>query len=77
MGMGGLFTKYSNKFLHIKTQASGYQDSVHSLEQRQEYIEEYTSNEGVILDPKLRSTQYSKASIEFILWKVLTVQQHI
>ena len=40
-------------FLHIKTQASGHPDSVCSLEQRQEYMEEYTSNEGVILDPKL------------------------
>ena len=40
-------------FLHIKTQASGYPDSVCSLEQRQEYIEEYASNEGVILNPKL------------------------
>ena len=51
-GKGGLFTEYTNMFLHIKTQASGYPDSVHSLEQKQEYIEEYTSNEGVILDPK-------------------------
>ena len=40
-------------FLRIMTQASGYLDSVHSLEQRQEYIEEYASNEGVILNPKL------------------------
>ena len=53
MGKGGLFTEYINVFLHIKTQASGYLDSVHSLEQRQENIDEYTSNEGIILDPKL------------------------
>ena len=52
-GSGGLFTEYINMFLHIKTQASGYPDSVHSLQQRQQYIEEYASNEGVILDPKL------------------------
>ena len=52
-GSGGLFTKYINMFLHIKTQASRYPDSVHSLQQRQQYIEEYSSNEGVILDPKL------------------------
>ena len=52
-GSGGLFTKYINMFLHIKTQASRYADSVRSLQQRQQYIEEYTTNEGVILDPKL------------------------
>ena len=40
-------------FLCIKTQASGYPDSMHSLQQRQQYIEEYASNEGVIMDPKL------------------------
>ena len=32
---------------------SGYPDSVCSLQQRQEYIEEYASNEGVILEHKL------------------------
>ena len=37
----------STCFFYIKTQASGYP------KQRQEYIEEYASNEGVILDPKL------------------------
>ena len=52
-GKKGLFTEYINMFLHIKTQASGYPDSTHSLEQSQEYIEEYASNEGIILDPKL------------------------
>ena len=41
-------------FIHINTQASRYPDSMHSLQQRQQYIEEYASNEGVILDPKLR-----------------------
>ena len=54
-------------FLHIKTQASGYPDSMCSLQQRQQYIEEYAPNEGVILDPKLRvqsrSMQYCKASL--------------
>ena len=52
-GSGGLFTEYINMVLHIKTQASGYPDSVHSFQQRQQYIDEYASNEGVILDPKL------------------------
>ena len=50
---GGLFTEYINMFLHIKTQASGYLDSVQTLEQKQEYVEEYTCNEGVILYPQL------------------------
>ena len=31
---GGLFTEYINMFLHIKTQASGYPDSVCTLKQK-------------------------------------------
>ena len=34
-------------------QASGYPDSVCTPKQRQEYMEGYASNEGVILDPQL------------------------
>ena len=52
-GRGGLFTKYINTFLRIKTQSSGYPDSVCILKQRQKYVDEYTCNEGVILDPQL------------------------
>ena len=52
-GRGGLFTEYINMFLCIKTQASGYLDNVCTLKQRQEYVEECTCNEGVILDPQL------------------------
>ena len=52
-GRGGLFTKYINMFLCIKAQASGYPDSVCTLKQRQEYVEEYVCNEGVILDTHL------------------------
>ena len=62
-GKGALFTEYINMFLHIKTQASGYLDSVCSLEQRQEYIEEYASNEGVILNPKLTECNPGLCSI--------------
>ena len=52
-GKGGLFTKYINMFLHIKTQANGYPDNVCTLKQRQQYVEEYSSKEGVLLDPQL------------------------
>ena len=52
-GRGGLFTEYINMFLHIKTQASGYPNNVCTLKQRQQYVEEYSSKEGVLLDPKL------------------------
>ena len=52
-GRGGLFTEYINMFLYIKTQASGYPDSVCTLKQKQEYVEEYACNQGVILDPQL------------------------
>ena len=52
-GRGGLFTKYINIFLHIKTQASRYPNNVCILKQRQQYVKEYSSKEGVILDPQL------------------------
>ena len=52
-GRGGLFTEYINMFLRIKTQASGYPNNICTLKQRQEYVEEYSSKEGVLLDPKL------------------------
>ena len=52
-GRGGLFTEYINMFLHIKTQASGYPNNICTLKQRQQYVEEYSSEEGVLLDPQL------------------------
>ena len=52
-GREGLFTEYINMFLCIKTQASGYPNNVCTLKQRQQYAEEYSSKEGVLLDPKL------------------------
>ena len=57
-GRGGLFTEYINMFLCIKTQASGYPDNVCTLKQIQQYVEEYSSKEGVLLierNPSLRS----------------------
>ena len=62
-GRGGLFTEYINMFLCIKTQASGYPDSVCTLKQRQEYMEEYACNEGVILNPQLIERNPSLQSI--------------
>ena len=62
-GRGGLFTKYINMFLCIKTQASGYPDSVCTLKQKQEYVEEYACNEGVILDSQLIECNPSLCSI--------------
>ena len=50
-------------FLHIETQASGYLDSVCTLKQKQEYVEEYTCNERVILDPQLMDSNLSLCSI--------------
>ena len=62
-GRGGLFNEYINMFLYIKTQASGYPNSVCTLKQRQEYMEEYACNEGVILDLQLIECNPSLRSI--------------
>ena len=62
-GRGGLFTEYINMFLQIKPQASGYPDNVCTLKQRQQYVEEYSSKEGVLLDPKLIECNPSLCSI--------------
>ena len=79
-GRGGLFTKYINMFLHIKTQASGYPDNVCALKQRQQYVEEYYPRKGFYWTLNSWSTmftQHSKASLEFLLWKVWTMHQHV
>ena len=62
-GRGGLFTKYINMFLHIKNQASGYPNNICTLKQRQQYVKEYSSKEGVLLDPKLIKHNPSLCSI--------------
>ena len=62
-GREGLFTKYINMFLCIKTQASGYPNNVCTLKQRQWYVEEYSSKEGVLLDPQLIECNPSLCSI--------------
>ena len=62
-GRGGLFTKYINMFLHIKTQASEYPDNICTLKQRQWYVEEYSSKEGVLPDPQLIERNPSLCSI--------------
>ena len=62
-GRGGLFTEYISMFLCIKTQASGYPNNICTLKQRQQYVKEYSSNEGVLLDPKLIEHNPSLCSI--------------
>ena len=80
-GRGALFTEYVNMFLCMKMQASRYPNNICTLKQRQQYVEEYSSKEGVLQDPKLRVqsqfTQHSKASLELLLWKVWTMHQHV
>lgn len=46
---GGLFAEYVNTFLKFKQQSSGYPDWIRTREDRDKYIEDYETNEGVIL----------------------------
>ncbi len=47
---GGLFTEYINKFLKMKTEASGFPERLKSQDEKQKYIEDYEAHEGVRLD---------------------------
>ncbi|MCG8622527.1 MAG: DNA polymerase [Proteobacteria bacterium] len=49
---GGLFTRYINSFLKLKQQASGYPDHICTEEEKDEYIQQYFSHEGILLDKK-------------------------
>uniref|UniRef100_A0A914V8J6 Uncharacterized protein n=1 Tax=Plectus sambesii TaxID=2011161 RepID=A0A914V8J6_9BILA len=46
----GLFTKYVNRFLKIKVEASGWPSWVNTNEDREKYIENYKKREGITLD---------------------------
>ena len=46
----GLFADYVDKFLKIKTEASGWPASCVSEEQKQEYLSDFQQKEGVKLD---------------------------
>ena len=50
---GGLFTGYINTFLKLKQQASGYPSYIHNEEEKNKYIQEYYSHEGILLDKNL------------------------
>ena len=47
---GGLFTGYINKFLKMKTEATGFPEHVTNNEQKQNYVDAYLEREGVNLD---------------------------
>ena len=47
---GGLFTGYINKFLKMKTEATGFPEHVTNNEQKQNYVTAYLEREGVNLD---------------------------
>src|SRR5437588_1236018 len=46
----GLFTKFINKFLKIKQEASGWPSECTTQEEKDRYIEDYLNSEGVQLD---------------------------
>ena len=47
---GGLFTEYVNKFLKMKTEATGFPDHIKSNDQKEKFINDYFNNEGIQLD---------------------------
>ena len=42
--------EYINKFLKVKTEASGWPDNVKTDEERQKYIDDFYRHEGVLLE---------------------------
>lgn len=49
----GLFTEYVNTWLKTKTESSGYPRWADTLEQRQRYVADYRTHEGIVLNPDL------------------------
>jgi len=49
-GQGGLFAKYIDTFLKLKTEASGYPDWVRTPENEDRYIVNFYASEGIRLD---------------------------
>jgi hypothetical protein len=47
---GGLFTDYVNKFLKMKTEATGFPDRLKTIIEKQKFINDYYDNEGILLD---------------------------
>jgi len=47
---GGLFAEYVNVFLKVKKESSGYPSWVQSEDDKEKYIEDYRSAEGIALD---------------------------
>jgi len=48
---GGLFTDYTNTWMKLKQEASGYPEKCKTVESKQNYIESYYQREGIRLDP--------------------------
>ena len=49
----GLFSGYVNTFLKLKQQASGFPSNISTEEEKDEYIQMYLENEGILLDKEL------------------------
>ena len=46
----GLLGQYINKFLKVKTGASGWPDNIKTDEEREKYIDDFYRHEGVLLE---------------------------
>ena len=49
-GRGGLFVEYTNTFLKLKAEASGYPSWVRTPEDEDSYINSFKASEGILLD---------------------------
>jgi len=52
-GEGGLFVEYIERFLKLRTEASGYQSWVRTPEFEDRYIANFFASEGILLDKEL------------------------
>ena len=50
-GSHGLFSEYVNMFVKLKTQASGYPAKVCTEADKEAYVTDYATSEGINLDP--------------------------
>lgn len=50
---GGVFTEYVNLFLKVKEHSSDWPRQNMTFEEKNEYVENFLTNEGIVLDPDL------------------------
>jgi len=73
---GGLFVEYTDTFLKLKTEASGYPDWVRSPEDEDRYIANFFASEGIRLDKEAIRPNAAKRGLAKLclnsMWSKLT-----